>query len=568
MLKKITRYESRLNTILLLGMFLFFTVWWGVAFFVFKGQSTQNNLNWSVNYQILAIVAAYFGFFVAKQFKGVDSFPSLAIKLFSVGLVFQALGQTVYAVYITVLNINAPYASISDIFFLASSPFYFFGIKSLFTFLYKKEKLLQFSLVSLFLWVLFTALQIYFILEAGHTYTLSISNIMDLCYIVFDSAFASAALGALLVSIGFRHNRYRFAYCFIALGLLAQNFSDFYFIFSSVFHTWYVGSVGDYLYAVSYALMGLGIVQFAVSFVAVNLIVVLLNSFLFIQVLLSDSVDKFVSNGVIFITCFVLSLLLLRRNNQETLVKEKNAHIEALEESHKRLQELDKQKTEFLNLAAHQLRTPVSIVNSYVSMMQDGDYGPVPKNLKEVIDNIGESNHWLVGLADEFLNISKLESHQIKFTKAPFDMSTLIFEVAKEVEPKMHKKGLLIDLSKVEKNVVGTFDAEKIKNVVLNYVDNAVKYSTSGTITLTVKKDANGIAVTCSDQGVGFTEQDKPRFFKKFARAEYAKKIEVDSSTGLGLYICRKFVEGHGGKVWAKSAGTGKGSEFGFWIPA
>lgn len=140
----------------------------------------------------------------------------------------------------------------------------------------------------------------------------------------------------------------------------------------------------------------------------------------------------------------------------------------------------------------------------------------------------------------------------------------------------------------VDEPLMAHFDEEKIKLVLLNYLDNAVEYTLAGSIRVKVgvedgvvsgkdvshpspqrrgQGEVSGIAIRVIDMGIGFNEEDRLRLFQKFQRGANASGTNVHNSAGLGLYLVRKFIEGHGGYVWAESEGEGKGSEFGIWIP-
>ena len=110
-------------------------------------------------------------------------------------------------------------------------------------------------------------------------------------------------------------------------------------------------------------------------------------------------------------------------------------------------------------------------------------------------------------------------------------------------------------------------DADRIGQVLTNLIDNAIKYTEKGIIKVTVEETDGGIKVAVNDHGFGFEKVDEANFFQKFYRGENVKGTNV-TGTGLGLYVCRKFIEAHGGKVWAHSPGLGQGSEFGFWLPS
>ncbi len=230
-----------------------------------------------------------------------------------------------------------------------------------------------------------------------------------------------------------------------------------------------------------------------------------------------------------------------------------------------RLQELDKQKTEFLSIASHQLRTPLSIIKGYVELIKDGAYGEPSKELLETLGNIDETNERLVKLVEEFLDISRIEQGRTKFSFADHAIEDVVDSVIKELFERSKDKKLTLEWKRTE---IGqsVMDEEKIRHVVFNFVDNAIKYSEQGTIRVTATAEEGGIVVRVKDNGLGFNKEDEVNFFQKFYRGENVKTVNV-GGTGLGLYVCRKFIENHGGRVWAKSEGLGKGGEFGFWIP-
>jgi signal transduction histidine kinase len=238
----------------------------------------------------------------------------------------------------------------------------------------------------------------------------------------------------------------------------------------------------------------------------------------------------------------------------------------SLESANIRLQELDRQKTDFLSIAAHQLRTPLSIINGYIELIKDGGYGKVNKKMKDTLDNMDESNSRLTKLVDEFLDITRIEQGRTKFTFKPSDLGKVVTSAVDELRDRGEQKGLKIHWAPPKKALIISMDDEKIRHVIFNFIDNAIKYSTKGVITIILEQDTQGISTKVSDNGLGFNKVDEASFFQKFYRGENVKGINVNG-TGLGLYVCRKFIETHGGRIWAHSEGLGKGSEFGFWIP-
>ncbi len=249
--------------------------------------------------------------------------------------------------------------------------------------------------------------------------------------------------------------------------------------------------------------------------------------------------------------------------NLNTTLKVSN---EQLATANLRLKELDNQKTEFLSIASHQLRTPLSIINGYIELLADGGYGKMPTPALGVFANITNNTDHLIRLVNEFLDITHIEQGRAKFTFAPADVRDIVDEVTRELESQLKNKDLEIDWRRPERAVIATIDREKIRHVIFNFVDNAIKYSEHGAITITVKSEKGGVAVRVKDRGLGFGPVDQANFFQKFYRGKNVEGVNV-TGTGLGLFVASKFVEGHQGNIWAVSPGPGRGSEFGFWVP-
>ncbi|MDO8592504.1 MAG: ATP-binding protein [bacterium] len=329
---------------------------------------------------------------------------------------------------------------------------------------------------------------------------------------------------------------------------------------------------------------------FDVKMIAAETVIVFLNCLLLSQIFLSQSLVDVVLRIVFLILSVSISLIFWKQIRRDRKQYEDLINLTVLEKNNRQLQLLDKQKTEFLNIAAHQLRTPVSVIKNYIAMLGDGDFGSVSRDVGEVHGHIGQSAEWLVRLSDEFLNIANLEQNRTKYRLADCDLGLVIDSVVNELQRHAANKGLKIGWQRpASVGLHAHFDEEKIRNAIFNYVDNAIKYSVQGEIKIlaTVEdgivnlvgdaeagaqasealKKASGVAVRVIDSGMGFGTEDADKLFQKFQRGAKAHTVEVNSSTGIGLYIARMFVEGHNGKVWATSAGEEKGSEFGLWIP-
>lgn len=284
------------------------------------------------------------------------------------------------------------------------------------------------------------------------------------------------------------------------------------------------------------------------------------------QIFFSSSLPEVIVRVLFVFFVGFIGILLIKSIRKETARLDEISHLAmSLEKANLRLQELDRQKTEFLSIASHQLRTPLSILKGYIELLTDGAYGKPSKKMKQTLTNMDESNERLVKLVDEFLDITRIEQGRTKFTFHDNDINLVIEGVIKEIHQRANDKGLKINWEKKKLPMI-KIDDEKIRNVLFNFVDNAIKYSDKGIIRIDSEKENDGIRITVKDNGIGFDKKDEVNFFQKFYRGENVQGTNVNG-TGLGLYVCRKFIETHGGQVEAHSKGLNKGGEFSFWIP-
>lgn len=343
----------------------------------------------------------------------------------------------------------------------------------------------------------------------------------------------------------------------------------FNFIFPSVFGQVQVIPYGmvfilPFIIFTAYAIIRHGLLNTKV--VATELLMFALVVATFLEVVITKDFWSIVFRVVVFVLVLFFSILLIRSVRNEITQREKLQKLaEELTKANLQLQELDKQKTEFLSIASHQLRTPLSILKGYIELIKDGGYGKITKDTAKILGNMDDSNEHLIKLVDDFLDISRIEQGRTKYNFADFDTTHMVDGVVLELRKRAEDKGLTLSWDeKTPHNITG--DEEKIRHVAFNFIDNAIKYTEKGEIMVAVGMDAGGVKMTVNDHGFGFGKVDEANFFQKFYRGENVKNTNV-TGTGLGLYVCRKFIESHGGKVWAHSPGLGKGSEFGFWLP-
>ncbi|MFA6486304.1 MAG: ATP-binding protein [Candidatus Magasanikbacteria bacterium] len=287
-----------------------------------------------------------------------------------------------------------------------------------------------------------------------------------------------------------------------------------------------------------------------------------------LEVLLTDTLPLIIFRFSLFILVLIFGVSLIKGTIKEVEQREKLQKLSGeLQTANTRLKELDQQKTDFLSIASHQLRTPLSIFKGYIELLSDGAYGKIGVEPKRILHDFDINNEHLIKLVDEFLNVSRIEQGRIKWDFKPADIGQLIGEVVHELKEKATGKKMALVWHDNAEPMNVTMDREKIYHTLFNFVDNAVKYSDDDEVIVSLESKDGGVEVRIKDHGIGFDKIDEASFFTKFYRGQNTKNTNNVVGTGLGIYICKKFVEGHGGRVWAKSPGPGKGSEFGFWLP-
>ncbi len=249
--------------------------------------------------------------------------------------------------------------------------------------------------------------------------------------------------------------------------------------------------------------------------------------------------------------------------NVISLAVDKSLTYVALQEANEKLKSLDKLKTEFLSLAAHQLRSPLTAIRGYTSMLLEGSFGVVDEKQKEAINRVFESSTHLSKVVEDLLNVSKIEAGGMKYEMAPFDMEKAARDLANDLSITAQKKGLTLTFTTDNKSpYTVNGDMEKIRQVILNIIDNSIKYTEKGSIAVHVSKEAarNTIHVAVTDTGMGISAEEKEKLFQKFSRGAGGKTNTGGS--GLGLYLAKQIAEAHGGRIWIDSPGEGKGSTF------
>lgn len=228
---------------------------------------------------------------------------------------------------------------------------------------------------------------------------------------------------------------------------------------------------------------------------------------------------------------------------------------------------IESMKTEFVSIAAHQLRTPLSAIKWTIQMLLDGDIGAITAEQKELLQKTYESNERMILLINDLLNATKIEEGDFSFNLKPLQLEEIINIVIKNTKDFLDRKKINLKFEKLATPLSKVLiDKEKMELAVQNLLENAIKYTLSGgEITIFLKEEGSQLVFKIQDTGVGIPKDQQDRIFTKFFRGSNAIRLETEGS-GLGLYTAKNIIMGHNGDIWFESE-EGKGTIFYFSLP-
>lgn len=250
----------------------------------------------------------------------------------------------------------------------------------------------------------------------------------------------------------------------------------------------------------------------------------------------------------------------------ETLQEQVREATTELRESNKKLKSLDNAKDEFISMASHQLRTPLTSVKGYISIVLEGDAGKLNPSQKQLLEQAFASSQRMVYLISDFLNVSRLQTGKFTIERAPVNLAEIVQQEVHQLMSTATSRELKIEASVPSDMPTLLLDEAKVRQAIMNFIDNAIFYShPSGVIKVDLVKTAKDVTLTVQDQGIGVPASERHQLFTKFYRATNARTARPDG-TGVGLFLAKKVVVAHGGSMIFNSV-EGKGSTFGFRLP-
>ncbi len=331
---------------------------------------------------------------------------------------------------------------------------------------------------------------------------------------------------------------------------------------------WQIGQLGLLGMPVFLGVLAYSIVKFQtlqIKLLASQALVVTLWFLLFSALFISNIKDAQVIIGGTLVLFTFLGVSLFKSIKNEVQQREVIEGLATtLEKANTRLTQVDKLKSEFVSIASHQLRSPLTSISGYASLLREGAYGTVTKKMIEPIDRIERSARLMAESIEDYLNVSRIESGNMKYYLSDFNLVEEVSHLADDLRPTALKNGLiLIFRTKIESNSIVNADIGKVGQIIHNLLNNAIKYTKKGNISVFVRDDIRKkrIYVDITDTGVGMNKETLNSIFQKFERGDKANAVNV-SGTGLGLFVALKMAEAMGGTIIAESEGEGKGSRF------
>jgi len=382
------------------------------------------------------------------------------------------------------------------------------------------------------------------------------------CYLLINNYRKSAGI--------FRVQMGNFLTTFITTGLVALSwtlFIPFFLKSQEFFWVGYIGGAILFLVVTGFILVKYNF--WNIKIIATEFFISLVIFVLIVELFIASSpLDLFVKTAITIIV-IISSLFLVGSVRREIQSRDRIVGLmNDLKEISKRLKVLDRKKTEFLSIASHHLRDPLTAIKGYASMLAEGSYGKLSKPLLEAVEKIYVSSEHLITMISDFMDVARIEGGDMKYVFSNVDMKKLVLDLTDTMRQNAGYSRVILsttidDRNSIDESFITVGDEGKLRQVVSNLVDNSIKYTPMGevSIMLSKSKDRKKIIFSVSDTGIGMSKDTIEKIFNKFSRAEGVSKIYTEG-TGLGLYVAKEIIKKHEGRIWGESKGEGHGSSF------
>ena len=285
-----------------------------------------------------------------------------------------------------------------------------------------------------------------------------------------------------------------------------------------------------------------------------------INSVLFTEGIKMFSLLTGTTAAIIFLVFLLRKWYSILENEVAKRTRDLNESNYKLMKANESLKIKDEAQNQFINVAAHELRTPIQPILNAIYLLQSADLSTAKKN--QYIDIIKRNTEKLGRLAEDILDVTRIESNTLKLMNERLNLYDLISNIVEEYKRNIQfiYKDLVVNYESPSKTIFITGDRLRLNQVLLNLLDNARKFTKKGSITVATTIMSNKVQVTVKDTGVGIHPEIFPKLFSKFV-------TRSDRGTGLGLFISKSIIEAHGGKIWAESSSQQEGATFIFTLP-
>ena len=244
------------------------------------------------------------------------------------------------------------------------------------------------------------------------------------------------------------------------------------------------------------------------------------------------------------------------------------AATDALEDSNRKLRELEKIRDDLMKMIVHDLKTPLTSVLATLEMLLDGDFGGLDESQRKAITDAEGKSEDLLALIGDLLEVSRIEEAEVTLDLQPLAPAALLTEIVHEWQVRFQQEGAVAHVDVADDAPVFEADKGLLKRVFGNLIQNALTHSaTAVKLQLSAKRDGDGVLFTVADNGPGIPPEYHEVIFRKFERVK-TPNVPRTRSSGLGLAFCKLAVDAHGGRIWVQSSGQGQGSAFHIVLPS
>lgn len=346
--------------------------------------------------------------------------------------------------------------------------------------------------------------------------------------------------------------------------------TDFIGEYTGVFKILLIAPIGMLIFLMLIAFLIVRYNAFNMKLLAAQALIVIIVTLVGSQLFFIKSTTNFILTTLTLLSTAIAGYYLVRSVKREVKQREEIQELaKLLGKANDRLTKLDQQKSEFVSIASHQLRSPLTSMMGYASMLGDGSYGKLPVKAQEAAVRIEESSRLMAQSVEDYLNVSRIEAGHMQYNLSDFSLRDQASHITDDIRPLALRRGVVM-LFRTDLSSTGVVHADKGKTeqIIHNLINNALKYTPQGTITVIVRDDVplKKVYVDITDTGIGMSEETIEHLFSKFGRGKNANSTNIHG-TGLGLYTALKFAEAMGGAITAHSKGEGEGSRFTLELP-